>query len=92
MPKVWAEEWLPLLQRDLAEWAISAGTRFVYASSAATYGDGQAGMDDGDPRSIQRLQPLNLYAQSKQQMDLKNFVRARVLAENAAALAAQLVK
>ncbi len=56
--------------RDLAEWAISAGTRFVYASSAATYGDGHAGMDDGDPRSIQRLQPLNLYAQSKQRMDL----------------------
>jgi ADP-L-glycero-D-manno-heptose 6-epimerase len=56
--------------RDLAEWAISAGTRFIYASSAATYGDGRAGMDDGDPRSIQRLQPLNLYAQSKQQMDL----------------------
>lgn len=56
--------------RDLAEWALSAGARFVYASSAATYGDGQAGMDDGEPRSIQRLRPLNLYAQSKQQMDL----------------------
>src|SRR5579885_809480 len=34
--------------RDLAEWALSSGTRFVYASSAATYGDGASGMDDAD--------------------------------------------
>jgi ADP-L-glycero-D-manno-heptose 6-epimerase len=56
--------------RDLAARAISAGVRFVYASSAATYGDGQAGMEDGDPRSIEQLRPLNPYAKSKQQMDL----------------------
>src|SRR5579863_8580607 len=35
--------------RKLAEWALGAGVRFVYASSAATYGDGSAGMDDSDP-------------------------------------------
>ena len=56
--------------RDLAAWALEAGVRFVYASSAATYGDGGAGMDDSDPRQIERLRPLNLYGQSKQWMDL----------------------
>jgi ADP-L-glycero-D-manno-heptose 6-epimerase len=56
--------------RTLAEWALGAGVRFVYASSAATYGDGSAGMDDSDPRQLERLRPLNLYGQSKQWMDL----------------------
>jgi ADP-L-glycero-D-manno-heptose 6-epimerase len=56
--------------RKLAEWALGAGVRFVYASSAATYGDGSAGMDDTDPGQLERLHPLNLYGQSKQWMDL----------------------
>jgi len=56
--------------RNLAEWALGAGVRFIYASSAATYGDGSAGMDDLDPRQLERLRPLNLYGQSKQWMDL----------------------
>src|SRR6202162_5417628 len=56
--------------RTLAKWALGAGVRFVYASSAATYGDGSAGMDDSDPRLLERLRPLNLYGQAKQWMDL----------------------
>ena len=56
--------------RTLAEWALKADVRFVYASSAATYGDGSAGMDDSDPDHLERLRPLNLYGQSKQWMDL----------------------
>lgn len=56
--------------RKLAEWALGAGVRFVYASSAATYGDGSVGMDDTDPAQLARLRPLNLYGQSKQWMDL----------------------
>jgi ADP-L-glycero-D-manno-heptose 6-epimerase len=56
--------------RDLAGWALREGVRFVYASSAATYGDGSAGMDDMDPRQLERLRPLNLYGQSKQWMDV----------------------
>jgi ADP-L-glycero-D-manno-heptose 6-epimerase len=56
--------------RALAEWALGNDVRFVYASSAATYGDGSAGMDDSDPRQLERLRPLNLYGQSKQWMDL----------------------
>lgn len=56
--------------RDLAQWALRAGVRFVYASSAATYGDGSAGMADSDPGQLERLRPLNLYGLSKQWMDL----------------------
>lgn len=56
----------------LAEWALARGARFVYASSAATYGDGGAGMDDRDeqPAALQRLRPLNAYGYSKQLFDL----------------------
>jgi len=56
--------------RDLAAWALSTGSRFLYASSAATYGDGGMGMDDTDLQTLEKLQPLNLYAQSKHLMDL----------------------
>jgi ADP-L-glycero-D-manno-heptose 6-epimerase len=55
--------------RDLAAWALSAGVRFVYASSASTYGNLPGG-DDRDPSAIERLQPLNPYGESKQAMDL----------------------
>ncbi len=47
--------------RDLADWALRSGVRFVYASSAATYGDGSAGMDDRDLSVLEKLQPLNPY-------------------------------
>jgi len=55
--------------RDLCRWALGAGTRFVYASSAATYGDGTAGMDD-KATDISLFRPLNLYGYSKQLFDL----------------------
>lgn len=55
--------------RELAAWALAAGSRFVYASSAATYGDGSAGMSDSDPR-LERLRPLNMYGYSKHLFDL----------------------
>jgi len=50
--------------KDLCQWAVRHGARVVYASSAATYGDGRAGMDD-DPAGIARLRPLNMYGYSK---------------------------
>jgi ADP-L-glycero-D-manno-heptose 6-epimerase len=56
--------------RDLAAWAIAHDVRFVYASSAATYGDGSAGMDDTNLGNLDRLKPLNLYGESKHLMDL----------------------
>jgi ADP-L-glycero-D-manno-heptose 6-epimerase len=55
--------------RELAGWALASGARFIYASSAATYGDGSQGMDDKDP-SIERLRPLNMYGYSKHLFDL----------------------
>jgi len=50
--------------KDLCQWALSHGAGFVYASSAATYGDGSAGMED-DPGGIEGLRPLNMYGYSK---------------------------
>ncbi len=55
--------------RRLAEWAIAEGKRFVYASSAATYGDGSAGMKDGD-EDLDSLRPLNMYGYSKHLFDI----------------------
>ena len=55
--------------RELAAWALSSGARFIYASSAATYGDGSHGMDDRNP-AIERLRPLNMYGYSKHLFDL----------------------
>jgi ADP-L-glycero-D-manno-heptose-6-epimerase len=55
--------------RDLAEWASRRRLRFVYASSAATYGDGSNGMDDEEEK-LDRLRPLNGYAFSKHRFDV----------------------
>jgi ADP-L-glycero-D-manno-heptose 6-epimerase len=55
--------------KELAEWALSRGTRFIYASSAATYGDGAQGMEDHSD-DLQRLRPLNMYGYSKHLFDL----------------------
>jgi ADP-L-glycero-D-manno-heptose 6-epimerase len=54
----------------LLEWCTKAGKRFIYASSAATYGDGSAGFDDqSDSASLARLRPLNAYGWSKHVVD-----------------------
>ncbi len=55
--------------RKLWQYATSAGVPLVYASSAATYGDGGLGYAD-DESVIPRLHPLNPYGDSKQQFDL----------------------
>ncbi|MDE3084679.1 MAG: ADP-glyceromanno-heptose 6-epimerase, partial [Verrucomicrobiota bacterium] len=55
--------------KEMAEWSLAQGARFIYASSAATYGDGSQGMDDKSD-DLARLRPLNLYGNSKQQFDL----------------------
>lgn len=49
--------------------AAPDGVRFIYASSAATYGDGSAGYSD-DHDAIPALRPLNMYGYSKQAFDL----------------------
>ncbi|MHC4335257.1 MAG: ADP-glyceromanno-heptose 6-epimerase [Planctomycetota bacterium] len=53
----------------LAQWATDAKMRFIYASSAATYGDGSAGFEDDQTR-LETLRPLNAYGYSKQLFDL----------------------
>jgi len=53
----------------VAEWAVANGIPMIYASSAATYGDGSLGFSDDDALSP-RLRPLNFYGYSKQLFDL----------------------
>lgn len=55
--------------RRLAEIALKHDKRFIYASSAATYGDGKLGFSDEED-VIEELSPLNLYGWSKQLFDL----------------------
>src|SRR3954469_8875410 len=50
--------------KELALWALGQSARFVYASSAATYGDGAAGMNDRS-EDLSQLRPLNMYGYSK---------------------------
>lgn len=54
--------------RELCEWSLANGVRFVYASSAATYGDGAQGYSDADSVTPS-LKPLNMYGYSKQMFD-----------------------
>jgi len=57
--------------RRLAEWSIGHGVRFVYASSAATYGSGEAGMGDSSELAcLRRFHPLNMYGYSKHLFDM----------------------
>ena len=59
------------LSLRLLDWCTATRTRFIYASSAATYGDGTAGFrDDVSLESLRRLKPLNLYGWSKHLFDL----------------------
>ena len=58
------------LTRALWDDCAAAGRTFLYASSAATYGDGAQGFDDdNDPAALARLAPLNLYGWSKHAFD-----------------------
>ena len=56
--------------KALAEYALGAGVRLIYASSAATYGDGSSGYRD-DEETIGNLRPMNAYGFSKQIFDLR---------------------
>jgi len=53
----------------LAEWALTQDVRFIYASSAATYGDGSQGFSDENSATA-TLRPINMYGYSKQLFDL----------------------
>ena len=58
------------LSLRLWDWCAAHGLPFIYASSAATYGDGGEGFaDDETPEGLARLKPLNLYGWSKHAFD-----------------------
>ncbi len=59
------------LSRDLFRWCADHQRRFLYASSAATYGDGSLGFDDAqDWEALAALRPLNTYGWSKALFDV----------------------
>lgn len=55
--------------KTMALYSVSHNVRFLYASSAATYGDGEHGYVD-DEEHIEELRPMNMYGYSKQMFDL----------------------
>jgi ADP-L-glycero-D-manno-heptose 6-epimerase len=58
------------LSLKLLDWCTASRTAFIYASSAATYGDGSDGFDDDwTPAALGRLRPMNLYGFSKHLFD-----------------------
>src|SRR6266699_5986778 len=65
------------LSLRLLDWCTANSTRFIYASSAATYGNGEQGFrDDWSPPALRRLKPMNLYGWSKHLFDLAVVDRA----------------
>lgn len=54
--------------KQMALLALHSDARFIYASSAATYGDGAHGFND-DENGLNKLRPLNMYGYSKQMFD-----------------------
>jgi ADP-L-glycero-D-manno-heptose 6-epimerase len=59
------------LSLALLDWCTAARTPLIYASSAATYGDGAAGFsDDWSPAALRRIAPMNLYGWSKHLFDV----------------------
>mgnify|MGYP002715873769 FL=1 len=65
------------LSMRLLDWCTANATPFIYASSAATYGDGEQGFDDdASVEALKRLRPMNLYGWSKQLFDLAVAERA----------------
>ena len=58
------------LSTELFKWASRAGVRFIYASSAATYGNGEKGFDDNESlEHLRTLRPMNAYGWSKHVFD-----------------------
>ncbi|UTP37784.1 ADP-glyceromanno-heptose 6-epimerase [Phenylobacterium sp. LH3H17] len=57
------------LSRDLFRWCADRQRRFIYASSAATYGDASVFDDKDDFESLSALRPLNTYGWSKALFD-----------------------
>jgi ADP-L-glycero-D-manno-heptose 6-epimerase len=66
------------LSLRLLDWCTETRTPFIYASSAATYGNGAGGfVDDPSPDALGHLRPMNLYGWSKHLFDLAVSERVR---------------
>ena len=65
------------LSLRLLDWCTESRTPFIYASSAATYGDAERFVDDNSLAALRRLKPMNLYGWSKHLFDLAVIERAR---------------
>ena len=66
--------------KELAKYCVEKNIRFIYASSAATYGDGALGFND-DENKLETLRPLNMYGYSKHLFDLwakRNHISDRI--------------
>ncbi|MFH1416279.1 MAG: ADP-glyceromanno-heptose 6-epimerase [Elusimicrobiota bacterium] len=66
--------------KELAGYCVDNSLIFIYASSAATYGDGEEGFSDSH-EELESFRPLNLYGDSKHRFDiwaLKNGVLDRI--------------
>ncbi len=65
------------LSMRLLDWCTANATPLIYASSAATYGNGEHGFDDdGSVGALKRLRPMNLYGWSKNLFDMALAERA----------------
>jgi len=69
--------------QELAKYCIESNVRLIYASSAATYGDGSNGYDD-DENKMENLLPLNMYGYSKHLFD--TWIKQNSLLEKVAGL------
>ena len=69
--------------QELAKYCLENGVRFIYASSAATYGDGSNGYND-DENSLSDLRPLNMYGYSKYLFD--SWIKRNSLADKVVGL------
>lgn len=58
--------------KKLASYAVKNSIRFIYASSAATYGDGALGFNDRNDEGL-KLKPLNMYGYSKNLFDIRAY-------------------
>jgi ADP-L-glycero-D-manno-heptose 6-epimerase len=65
------------LSMRLLDWCTDSATPFIYASSAATYGDGAQGFrDEPSMAALKKLRPMNLYGWSKHLFDMAVTARA----------------
>ena len=65
------------LSMRLLDWCTANATPLIYASSAATYGDGEQGFrDDQSVEGLKKLRPMNLYGWSKHLFDMAVAERA----------------